>query len=90
MLAAESIPNAYILESGINGWLDTFAGGDTAIRPLTREQAQTAPDTLRYTFDAALGNRYAAAAPNPHTWELEYTPKVKLELQRDKSGGGCG
>ncbi len=39
---------------------------------------------------AALGDRFAAAEPNPHVWELEFTPKVKLQIKRDKSGGGCG
>jgi hypothetical protein len=37
-----------------------------------------------------MGDRYLAADPNPHEWELEYTPKIKLEMKRDKSGGGCG
>lgn len=39
---------------------------------------------------AGLGARYEAAYPNPHEWELDYTPRIKLQIQRDKSGGGCG
>jgi rhodanese-related sulfurtransferase len=89
LLAAESVPNSYILEGGINGWLATFAADEPSIQPLTSQQALAA-DSLRYSFPAALGDRYDAAAPNPHVWELEYLPKVQLERKRDKSGGGCG
>ncbi len=28
--------------------------------------------------------------PSPHEWELEYTPRIKLERKRSPSGGGCG
>ena len=47
-------------------------------------------DMLAYTFPAALGSRYQASFPSAHEWDLEFTPKIKLKLQRDKSGGGCG
>ncbi|MBK8048689.1 MAG: YeeE/YedE family protein [Anaerolineales bacterium] len=88
LLTAESVPNVYILEGGINNWLATFEAEGSEI------QATPTPmpgnDTLKYVFASALGDRYAAAAPSPHEWELEYTPKIKLQIQRDKSGGGCG
>jgi rhodanese-related sulfurtransferase len=89
VLTAESIPNAYILEGGINNWLTTFGHDDAAIQP-TATPAADVGDTLDFTFFAAMGDRYLAADPNPHEWELEYTPKIKLEMKRDKSGGGCG
>ncbi len=89
VLTAESIPNAYILEGGINNWLTTFGQEETAIRP-TATPAADVGDSLDFTFFAAMGDRYLAADPNPHEWELEYTPKIKLEMKRDKSGGGCG
>jgi hypothetical protein len=47
-------------------------------------------DTLRFEFPAALGDRYECASPSPHEWTLEFTPKIKLQIKRDKSGGGCG
>jgi rhodanese-related sulfurtransferase len=87
LLSAESVPNVYILEGGINHWLATFGAADPAIRPTP---APSGYETINYTFPAALGDRYAASAPNPHTWEIEFLPKIKLQLQRDKSGGGCG
>ena len=94
-LTAESVPNTYILEGGINNWIATFGKEDPAIQPVpasfaASESASYATEQLNYTFPAALGDRYLASAPNPHEWELEYLPKVKLEMKRDKSGGGCG
>jgi len=89
VLTAESVPNAYILEGGINNWIATFGGEEVAMRP-TPTPAPSGSDTLQYVFASALGDRYSAANPSPHEWELEYTPKVKLQMKRDKSGGGCG
>ncbi len=88
MLVAESVPNVYILEGGVNGWLDVFAEEDESIQPI----AAQGPDQLRYTFPAAMGDRYNASFPDPHQWleELEYTPKIKLERKRGPTGGGCG
>ena len=88
MLTAESVTNSYLLEGGVNHWLASFGQADTAIQSVTARSGDD--DTLRYLFPAALGDRYEAAAPDPHTWEVEFTPKIKLELKRDKSGGGCG
>jgi hypothetical protein len=87
VLSAESIPNAYILEGGVNSWIETFEGEKEGIQPT---QAPVADDEIRYSFPAALGSRYESASPDPHEWELEFIPKVQLQLQRDKSGGGCG
>jgi rhodanese-related sulfurtransferase len=87
LLVAESVPNVYILEGGVNRWIAIFGGEDPAIAPTP---ASAGEDTLQYIFPAALGDRYAASAPNPHEWEVEFLPKIKLQLQRDKSGGGCG
>jgi hypothetical protein len=87
VLAAESVPNVYILEGGINQWLSTFSAGEPGI---VSTAIPAAADQLRFDFPAALGSRYGGASPNPHEWELEYTPKIKLQINRDKSGGGCG
>jgi hypothetical protein len=47
-------------------------------------------DELCYIFDTAVGDRYAAAGPDPNAYQLEYTPKVELELKRAPTTGGCG
>jgi rhodanese-related sulfurtransferase len=87
ILKAESVQNVYILEGGINGWLDTYAHG------IFDEQdhiADHAPGQLAYRFNAATGARHPAADPNPHLLDLEYEPKVIIELKRAPTGGGCG
>ena len=87
ILKAESVQNVYILEGGINGWLDTYAHG------AFDEQdhiADRAPGQLAYRFNAATGARHPAADPNPHLLDLSYEPKVILELKRAPTGGGCG
>ncbi|HLE15756.1 MAG TPA: YeeE/YedE thiosulfate transporter family protein [Anaerolineales bacterium] len=86
-MVAQSVPNVYILEGGINHWLEIFNAGDPQITPTPVPPGN---DLLGYTFQAALGDRYSAADPNPHEWELEYTPKIKLQQKRGPSGGGCG
>jgi rhodanese-related sulfurtransferase len=86
-LTAESVPNVYILEGGVNNWLATFAIDEPDIEPTPVPSGR---DMLAYTFPAALGSRYLASFPSAHEWELDYSPKIKLQLQRDKSGGGCG
>ena len=87
MLTAESVPNAYILEGGVNHWLETFASADPALPPATPSPGD---DRLRYPFTLALGAQSPAATPNPHAFEIEFTPKIQLKLKRGPSGGGCG
>jgi hypothetical protein len=86
-LAAESVPNVYVLEGGVNQWLRMFAAGDPAVRPTP---AGPGADELRFEFAAALGERYPAAAPDPHEYGFNFTPKIKLQPKRGPSSGGCG
>jgi rhodanese-related sulfurtransferase len=86
ILTAESVPNVYILEGGINYWLATFQEGAS---DKTAALNLKASDNLRYDFNIALGARHPAADPDPHEFELEYTPKVKLQVKKALSGG-CG
>jgi rhodanese-related sulfurtransferase len=87
ILTAESVSNVYILEGGVNYWIKTFAADDPQITPTL---IPSGSDRLAYNFTAALGERYIAANPNPHEYDLDYTPKIKLQLKRSPSGGGCG
>ncbi len=87
LLQAESISNVYILAGGINYWIRTFGAGEEDI---VRRDVPAGEDVLGYTFPAALGALFEAARPSPHEWELEYTPRIKLERKRSPSGGGCG
>jgi hypothetical protein len=87
LLVASSVPNVYILEGGVNNWISTFRAEEAGILPAP---SPVGNDNLLYTFPAALGDRYLAAAPSPEEWKLDFMPKIKLQLNRDKSGGGCG
>ena len=87
MLTAESVPNAYILEGGLNHWLETFASADPTLPTATPSPGD---DRLRYPFTLALGAQSPAATPDPHAFSLEYTPKIQLKLKRGPTSGGCG
>jgi rhodanese-related sulfurtransferase len=87
VLVAEAIPNVYILEGGLNNWISVFGKDDPTIHLIP---SATSNDQLRYSFEAALGDRYPAADPLPYEWSLEYTPKIQLLNRRGISGGGCG
>ena len=86
ILVAESVPNVYILEGGINNWIAMF-GDDDLTKTFNRGAGD---DQLCYIFDSALGARNPAAEPDTHNLKLEYTPKAKLELKRAPTSGGCG
>ena len=62
---AESVPNVYILEGGVNNWIATFGSAEQDIAYPCRAGGD---DTLHYAFPAALGDRYTAADPDPHEW----------------------
>jgi rhodanese-related sulfurtransferase len=85
-LVASAVPNVYILEGGINNWI-SFFGSEEGFE-LAASQGE---DRLGYIFPAALGSKYESCDPDPTEYEhLEFEAKIKLELKRDKSGGGCG
>ncbi|MCA9931072.1 MAG: YeeE/YedE family protein [Anaerolineales bacterium] len=86
ILVAESVPNVYLLEGGINNWIATFGDNDLTSTFLTGHPE----DELCYIFDNALGARYTASEPDPHAFELEYEKKVVLEVKRAPTSGGCG
>ncbi len=87
MLKAESLPNVYILEGGVNNWIRTFGEEDFVQESLLRDRDNDQP---AFRFDAALGARHPAAESNPYSYEIEFEPKVKLELKRAPTSGGCG
>jgi rhodanese-related sulfurtransferase len=85
-LKAESLPNVYILEGGVNNWIRTYAGDEFVQSRLIPNHPNEQP---AYRFVAAIGSRHPAAEPSPYAFEIEYEPKVKLELKRAPTGGGC-
>jgi rhodanese-related sulfurtransferase len=85
-LVGSSVPNVYILEGGINNWIAFFGKNEGF-----QSASALSEDQLGYIFPAALGSSFESCDPNPiHYEELDFEAKIKLELKRDKSGGGCG
>lgn len=81
-----NIPNLYILEGGINHWLEVFqnyhdfnAIGNPALpRPA-------------WEIPKAIGNAHKASEiPQEDLKSLKFEPKVKLEKIAKIQGGGCG
>ena len=89
VLVAESVPNVYILEGGMNNWIDVFGAESPEIVRLASPIHST--EALDFTIPAALGERYDISYPSPLRWgEMEFTPKIQLERRRGPGGGGCG
>jgi hypothetical protein len=85
-LVASAVPNAYILEGGINNWI-AFFGSEEGFQTTS----SMGEDQLGYIFPAALGSSYGSCDPDPIEYvDLEFEARIRLELKRDKSGGGCG
>jgi rhodanese-related sulfurtransferase len=83
-MKAENVPNVYLLENGVNGWLQRF--GDHM--PIF--ETSHATDALGWIFPVALGERWEASLPHLEEYTLNFVPKIKLELQRGPAAGGCG
>ena len=81
------MPNVYILDGGVNNWIKTYSDEEFVEERLIRGRENDQP---AYWFDAAVGSRHSAAEPNPEAFEIEFEPKVKLELKRAPTSGGCG
>ena len=86
VLKAESLPNVYILEGGVNNWIRTYGDHDFV---RDRYLVDHGDDEPAYRFELAIGARHPAAEPLPHG-EAEFEQKVKLELKRAPTSGGCG
>jgi rhodanese-related sulfurtransferase len=86
-LKAESVPNVYILDGGVNNWIRTYSDESFVEESLVRGRENDQP---AFRFDAAVGSRHPASEPHAHSGEIEYEPKVKLELKRAPTSGGCG
>lgn len=87
-LVAESVPNVYILEGGVNNWLNTFSEDEFQD---TYRLVDYELGSLAYRFESALGSRYPAADPNADVFHnIEYTPVVEMQVKRGPASGGCG
>ncbi len=85
-LMALTEPNVYILEGGLNQWLDIYGHADPGTHPLGGR-----PDgRLRWALPGALGARHPASSPDPHHVKARtFVKKVELKANIAKAGG-CG
>lgn len=89
-LMALAKPNAYILEGGINHWLNIYGVADDEVSEHGATSLAIKDGSLRHPFKMALGERHAASRPDEHHIpQREYTPRVKL-LKKVARAGGCG
>lgn len=89
-LMALAKPNAYILEGGLNHWLNIYGVPEDETGGARKASLAQPDGTLRHHFKLALGDRHAAARPDQHKVpHRTYTPKVKLK-QKIAKAGGCG
>ncbi len=87
ILAAFKVPNVYILEGGVNHWVEVF--GPDRVAPAAR--GCTGAECRRYAFDAALGDRQPESDPGIERiagWK--YQKKVTPIGHTAKKSGGCG
>lgn len=82
-LIAEGVVNVYILEGGLNNFINMCDECPFPKRPGDDEE-------LRYEINAALGGKHPTSNLLEHGKEVEYTPKVKIESAGPVGGGGCG
>ena len=89
-MVAESVPNVYILEGGLNNWVDTYAT-PYEDEYCAGEKENLQDDEFKYILTSALGDHCPAAYPHLEDHEhVEYEPRIKMELKRAPSAGGCG
>jgi rhodanese-related sulfurtransferase len=87
---AQGLVNSYVLEEGINGWLERY-GEHFEPRPTAVPTVAGADEPLRYSFPVAIGDRLDTAWPDPHRLDAEpYVAKVKVVKPISLEGGGCG
>ncbi len=81
--------NIYILDGGVNHWLEVFPLPST----IASKNVLTNKDILNYQFEKSVGSRYSILETGLHHDEKEIKPNFekKVKLQRKKSViGGCG
>lgn len=91
------VPNIYILAGGINEWLSLCRPYEAELRRLRpahllRPGADAlGEDVLKYTFPAALGDRYPEARPPALCFsDRPFETKVTVLKPATVPAGGCG
>jgi rhodanese-related sulfurtransferase len=86
IMAAWNVPNLYILEGGVNHWIEVFGPGR-----MIPQGACGKTECRRYSFDAALGDRQPESDPDVESIaHRAYQKKVVPIGRAAKKAGGCG
>lgn len=105
MLYARGLRNVYVLEGGLNAWVEAYA--TTAPRPYTAVSTVAAAaaanlitaepstcladESFAWSLPAALGDRHPVSLPALDDVPTRtFTPKVKRVTNAPRLGGGCG
>ncbi len=83
ILQAKGVANAYILEGGLNNFMEICSESPF-------EKVEGVDEELRYELNAALGGKHPTSYLHEFGKEIDYTPKVKIESAGPVGGGGCG
>jgi rhodanese-related sulfurtransferase len=90
-LMLAGIPHLYILEGGLNHWLDIYGSDPDAGSAATPATTAAPNDVLRHAFVAALGSRQPGADPDSsHVPARSFDHKVQPPKPITKMSGGCG
>jgi len=105
MLRARGIRNLYVLEGGLNHWVEVYAHSEPKRYVATTSVASAAaanllPDTeetclsgepFAWSLPAALGDRHPVSLPDlDHAPQRDFTKKVKRATKAPRLSGGCG
>lgn len=93
LLKAQGVLNLYILDGGVNHWLDLFPLPENIAQPIpkTDREADDA-DALFFQFTQAVGHKLKASNPGKEILKergIQFTSKVKIQKKKVISGG-CG
>jgi rhodanese-related sulfurtransferase len=101
LLTAARVPNVYLLQGGVNGWLDRFPhqheqcatrSAVTLVSDGSADPWLALDEPFHHIMDRAYGASHQAAAPEPGRYVagFQFEPKVKLEARKAPKKAGCG
>jgi rhodanese-related sulfurtransferase len=96
-LTVLDVPNVYVLAGGVNAWLRLCKPHKAAaarlepVHLLRPDAGRLGEEQLKYTFPAALGDRYPEARPPADCFaDRGYQKKVTVLKPVTVPAGGCG
>jgi len=93
MLKAQGVLNLYILNGGVNRWLNLFPLDTSIAKPLKSVSPQKeGKEKLNYIFTRAVGSTVKSSNPGVEVLEemgIKYAKKVKIQKKK-VIAGGCG